>query len=618
MKRIIISLTLGLALTLALLVLLPPDVLTGSISSGRAADGVIHVDCDAEGGGDGETWLTAYKSLQDALDRAETDNTIEQIWVAAGVYTPTNEDSANATFQLVEGVTIYGGFAGGENDEDMEDRDLENNLTILSGDLDGNDIAPNGVVTNTDNINGTNAYHVVTGSGVDSTASLDGITITAGSADGSNGDDQNGGGMFNQAGNPTLTDVTFIGNRATEYGGGMYNLSSEPNLANVDFDSNQANNGGGMMNWESNPTLTGGTFTRNQADNNGGGLYNSLSNPQITHVHFMNNRANNGDGGGLYNYPNCVPYLKNVTFSSNYAEQDGGGMMSRNSTFELTNITFIGNHANRYGGGIMNLFSNLILTNALFSGNYANENGGGMYNDASDPTLVNITVSGNYADQGGGGMYNNASDPTLVNAILWGDRDSTGVSEISGNDTITIIASNIEGSGSGIDPEFVTPIPATMAPTTDGDYHLHIGSDIIDTGDNASSAIATDLDGNPRIVDGNGDGDAVVDMGAYEFQTAPETHNITVTLAGSGHGSVSSSPPGISCPDNCNYSYPTGSTITLTAVSSANSTFTGWSVTSCAANPICKITLDADLSVMATFSPITISEYKIYLPLVMR
>ena len=55
------------------------------------------------------------------------------------------------------------------------------------------------------------------------------------------------------------------------------------------------------------------------------------------------------------------------------------------------------------------------------------------------------------------------------------------------------------------------------------------------------SGFSTDLDGSPRLVDGDLDGTATVDMGAYEFQT----YTLTVSLAGSGSGSVTGE--GISC-----------------------------------------------------------------------
>jgi hypothetical protein len=84
--------------------------------------------------------------------------------------------------------------------------------TILSGDIDQNDITdPYGVVTDTANIVGENAYHVVTGGGTDSTAVLDGFVITAGQANGSSDPHYNGGGMYNSSSSPTLTNVVFSG-----------------------------------------------------------------------------------------------------------------------------------------------------------------------------------------------------------------------------------------------------------------------------------------------------------------------------------------------------------------------------------------------------------------------
>src|SRR5438132_3699198 len=50
-----------------------------------------------------------------------------------------------------------------------------------------------------------------------------------------------------------------------------------------------------------------------------------------------------------------------------------------------------------------------------------------------------------------------------------------------------------------------------------GDFHLRLGSSAIDAGDNTTPNLpTTDFDGNPRIVDGNNDGAAIVDLGAYE------------------------------------------------------------------------------------------------------
>ena len=77
----------------------------------------LYVDDDATPGGDGLTWATAYEDLQAALDAAALPgSTTSEIWVAAGTYVPSTQTDPNdprtATFQLLSGVAVYGGFAG--------------------------------------------------------------------------------------------------------------------------------------------------------------------------------------------------------------------------------------------------------------------------------------------------------------------------------------------------------------------------------------------------------------------------------------------------------------------------------------------------------------------------
>ena len=74
--------------------------------------------------------------------------------------------------------------------------------------------------------------------------------------------------------------------------------------------------------------------------------------------------------------------------------------------------------------------------------------------------------------------------------------------------------SNIQGGYPGTGNVDVDPV---YADPTAGDYRLLAGSGCIDTGDNLSASGASDLAGNLRIVDGDGDGNATVDMGAYEY-----------------------------------------------------------------------------------------------------
>jgi len=474
---------------------------------------VLYVDTDATGSATGLGWTNAYTNVQDALNytNAHGGNPYE-IWVAEGVYYPDEgaghtADAEDEYFTLrYNNVQLYGGFAG---DEIVRtERDWTANVTVLSGDLAGDDATDsNGVVTDTANISGDNAYHVLwldgeTNEAITAATVIDGFTITAGQADGSNPHNY-GGGMYcagNNSGecSPTLTNVTFNSNSARK-GSGIYNS--------------------GKSDGTSSPTLTNVTFNSNSAGSFGGGMYNDgssgTSSPALTNVTFNSNSAG-AFGGGMYNYSHSggtsSPVLTNVTFNSNSADK-GGGMYN-----------------DGYSGT-----SSPALTNVIFNSNHADTNGGGMYNDGyngtSCPALTNVTFNSNHADNGGG-MYNDGysdgtSSPALTNVILWGNDAASGdemynyyatpalsyTLALTDSDNIYNEDSSVT-YGPGIlhnDPLFVTPITATAAPTTTGDYRLQAGSPAIDAGDNnAVIGVATDLDGNPRII-GN-----TVDLGAYE------------------------------------------------------------------------------------------------------
>ncbi len=141
--------------------------------------GVLYVDDSAPAGGNGASWPTAMKDLQDALELAEcAGGLVTEVRAAQGTYKPDRGTGGrDASFPLVGGVTVLGGYAG-INAPDPNARDPELYVTTLTGDLAGNDQP--GFVNYEEN-----SRHVVFGQGVQGVCILDGLTITGGNADGS-------------------------------------------------------------------------------------------------------------------------------------------------------------------------------------------------------------------------------------------------------------------------------------------------------------------------------------------------------------------------------------------------------------------------------------------------
>jgi len=447
---------LGSILAVLLLALTP--------ASAVRAGGVRYAAPIAVGSGDCSSWSNAC-TLQTALSVAVSG---DEIWVKKGVYYP-GVNRAD-TFTLKNGVALYGGFAGTETMRDQ--RNWQVNKTILSGDIDHDDINTDGnfIAETWNDIWGANAYHVVSDVGTDNTAVLDGFVITAGLATGP-WPSERGGGVFNSGGSPKITNVTFSGNYATNYGGGMSNMTSSPILMNVTFTGNRALSAGGMS-----------------------------------------------AGGGMYNWNHSSPTLMNVAFSGNFAIYVGGGMdNSSSSSPTLTNVTFSGNSAS-HGGGMDNEGnSSPTLTNVTFSGNSASANGGGMWNYTSNPTLTNVIMWGNTATNGQG-IYNSSSTPLI---------SYSNIQNCGSSSRFWVIACGTDG-GHNIagDPLFVDADGADNTPgTADDNLRLQLTSPAIDAGNNSApglSGVTTDLDGNPRFVDiptvpDTGSGTPpIVDMGAYE------------------------------------------------------------------------------------------------------
>ncbi len=394
-----------------------------TVSLGQPVSSVIYVDDDAPDDGNGMSWETALINLQDALSVIDSaGGEVNEIRVAQGLYKPDSNfvhpngsGDRNATFQLINGVVVKGGYAGfGKSDPNA--RNVETYQTILSGDLNGDD-GPNFANNN------ENSFHVVTSNGNDETTVLDGFVITGGNANGSSPDNK-GGGMYNNSGSPTLTNCTFIGNWANS-GGGMSNRYSNPMLTNCTFNGNSSSNGGAIYNYYSDPMLTNCTLSNNTAQSNGGGMRNSVySHPVLINCMFIGNSADKG--GGIYNSSN--PTLFNCTFSENSAGQYGGGIYTRENILTLTNCILWGDTPEE----IYVSSGTPVVTYSDVQGGWS---GSGNNNIAVDPC---------FSDPGGGDYHLMADSPCIDR----GDNNSVpaDVADIDGDgNTVEAIPWDLDG-----------------------------------------------------------------------------------------------------------------------------------------------------------------------------
>jgi hypothetical protein len=297
------------------------DLARGAQPSGGAADpqelagapNILRVKWNAAGANNGSTWADAFTDLQSALSAAGSN---AQLWVAEGTYKPTSGSDRTATFQLLPSVSLYGGFAGTETE--LSQRNWRAFLTVLSGDLSGNDVG----ASNTSE----NVYHVVKGA---NNAVLDGFVIRGGNAN---------------AAEPNYK------------GAGMLNVSVSPSVANCVFVNNYAIYGSAGL---------------------GAAIYNSGCTAVVQNCTFCGNVAsgNSGGGGGIYNL-NARPTIQNCLFAGNAAVA-GGGLFNSSATATVQNCTFAGNT----GGGLKNAGASVTaLRSDTFYGNTA-VSGGAVYND---------------------------------------------------------------------------------------------------------------------------------------------------------------------------------------------------------------------------------------------
>ncbi len=465
----------------------------------------IYVDINAGGVEDGSSWNNAFTSFYDALDAAQEG---DQIWIAAGTYQPSDDD-ITSFFTLKNGVEIYGGFTGEE--EALEERDYEENETIFSGDLLGNDITGNFDENREDN-----ARHIFwVEAGINETAVLDGVILRGGNTAGESGesDERRGAGIF-CFGSPVIRNCTFTDNYA--YFGSLYFRGSQGNgraenckiygnfgysgtaitIASPDTDDpgtpiivdceiydNVGTFGACALLVNANPTFDECLIRDNVGEQGGGIFVNDLgtlgSSPLITNCIFEDNEAMDR-GGAVYNSSDPgKTFIINCTFEGNSAVQGGAVVASSMSETDVLGCTFDDNNAVEAGGAIYTYdaahvaiedavfienesFNGACLGNAsqaiyevknsMFVDNDAVNKGGVLFTVGCPVSFENCTFDGNDADWGGA-LYNVYSSAFVVDSCQFNESEANRGGAIFVTNTPTEVSNssftNNEGGDEG-------------------------------------------------------------------------------------------------------------------------------------------------------------------------
>lgn len=338
--------------------------------------------------GNATSWANAANDLQAVINSVSAG---DEIWVAAGTYIPNRRGDALGvmtpnnrynSFVTKDGVAIYGGFAGTETL--LSQRNYTANISILSGDFNGDDI-----VTGTGNslgftANTENAYHVFISVSDGTATVLDGFTII--------------GGCGNAAANASIT-IEGVPHQPDE-GGGIFIRLSSMQVRNCVIKNNYCNNfGAGLYFGNSNATLSNCLITNNGSligVGNAGGMfiYNGAT-PLISNCAFIGNKAT-GLGGGIYILGASSPTVVNSVFYNN--DGANGGALYNSAAGTVKNSIIWGNAT----GGIAG--TTVFVDHSIVQGGYT-----GTGNSSSDPLFINAADA-----DGADNVWGNSDDGLLM------------------------------------------------------------------------------------------------------------------------------------------------------------------------------------------------------------
>ncbi len=317
-----------------------------------------------------------------------------------------------------------------------------------------------------------------------------------------------------ETGSSVLEGFTIRNGLASHEGGGIRIAGASPVVrGNVVMD-NKGCAGTGISILFASPLVEENTITQNtqagcSGGTGGGGILIQGSGAGIIRRNVITNNITAANGGGLSLFAAGAPIIEFNVVSGNSASEGGGFWLVNQSDASISGNMIVRNHASSSGGGVY----------------------WGVPAGTRGPVLVNNTIAENDSVQGAG-IFAAGYDAGVVvsNNIIAAPGSQTAVFCSDVNDlNPPVFRSNNVYSPSGLryggicaDQTGVngniSSGPAFLNPAS-GDYHLMPSTPGVDAGDNAALGLtATDIDLHGRILDGNGDSVAIVDMGAYEAE----------------------------------------------------------------------------------------------------
>ncbi len=555
----------------------------------------VYVSQFATGTNTGGSWTNAYTSLETAI--ANNLNNKTELWIARGTYTPSS-NNRNTRFEFnVDGLVVYGGFAG--NETDLTQRDYLSNKTILSGDLLGNDDAN---VSFNNSTRSDNSLRVISVSG--DNILIDGITISGGYADATAGDGRFGAGLSlsPNISNFTIKNTTVKDNIA--YWAAGLNLSADRSgTVNISvdacvFDNNLSSNSATAMyvipregTNTTNFTLTNSLFKNNRTADDGtrkgkGGMVwvrayytGTVISANIINNTFVNNLNEGTDADSDF---------ATVAVSRRTGSY-GNGYIANNIFWGNKNNN--GNVALALGkGGGTNISNNFATFNSIDEDNFSNvstksntSNSDPLFTDAANEDFT-IQTTSPAKDSG-----DNTRIPSGISSDLYGNQRIFNATVDMGayefgpaapviKKALNLITTNgsVTISPSSADGLYVHGTSVVLTATPDAGYQFDGWS-----GDATGTT-------NPLTI--TMDADKVI---TALFIKVQRTLTINAT-----NGSVSTNP------NPTGGTYDDGTSVELTATPDAGYQFDGWSGDATGTTNPLTITMDADKTVTAMFSKI--------------